>query len=99
MSHGGMHTICLRSSDAAQLDSGTFQWKLQAANFSTPHSKAFLSIELPMSQWSIEESYGRVYVVERIVIAPDRRRLNVHETVVRRSAMAVDVTDATASPR
>lgn len=80
------HTLCLRSSDASQLDEGTYQWKMQASHFqSFVHTKAFLaSIELPMSQWSIETAWQRVYAVERLTIASNSRRLQVTETSLRR---------------
>ena len=80
------HTLCLRSSDASRLAEGTYQWQLQASHFkSSVYTKAFLaSIELPMSQWSIETAWQRVYVTERLVVASQRRRLQVVETVLRR---------------
>ena len=74
------HTVCLRSSDAKQLNQGTFQWTLNAPNLKTISSKALLaSIELPMSQWSIEEDWSRVYCVERILLTPARRQLEIRE--------------------
>ena len=80
MSQPQMHTVCLRSADAKELSEGTYRWQLQAANFQTTASKAFLaSIELPMSQWSIEEAWNRVYLVERLVIKEGRRSISVRE--------------------
>lgn len=100
---GGLHTICLRSADARQLGTGVFQWTVNAANFSTTSAKAFLaSIELPMSQWSIEKEWSRVYVAERIVVTPERRTLRVREDVLRRDgprgAAGTRMPDDDASP-
>ena len=58
MSQGITHTLCLRSSDATRLSDGAYRWSVNAANLTTASSKMYLaSIELPMSQWSIEEAW------------------------------------------
>lgn len=79
-----LHTICLRSLDAKRLEEGTYQWTLRAPNFNMLSGKAFLaSVELPMSQWSIEGHWNRIYCIERLFITAERRRLTVREHVPR----------------
>lgn len=87
-----MHTVCLRSSDASVLDEGTYQWSLVTQNLKVMSRKLLLaSVELPMSQWSIEEAWNRVYVVERLLVTPQRRRIDVREEAAGAGALEATV--------
>ena len=73
-----MHTVCLRSTDATVLSEGVYRWDVLAENARRQASRVMLaSIELPMSQWSIEEEWSRVYLTERLRIEPRRRLVSV----------------------
>ena len=76
-----MHTVCLRSADATELSEGTYRWQLQAANFQTA-SKAFLASIEPLMSQCRSRGVNRVYLVERLVITPERRELVVREEAV-----------------
>ena len=76
MSSQSQYTVCLRSTDATNLEEGVFQWVLASENCSQLAGKMYLaSIELPLSQWSLEEEWNRVYIVERLRLTPEKRRV------------------------
>ncbi len=74
------YTVCLRSTDARVLEEGVYQWKLDSENCRQLAGKMYLaSIELPLSQWSVEEAWNRVYFVERIRLTTERRTVVLEE--------------------
>lgn len=75
-----MHTLCLRSSDAKKIDEGTYRWTPKSQNLKAIAGKVMLSsIELPMSQWSVESRWSRVYCMERIRLSTGTRRVELRE--------------------
>lgn len=74
------YTICLRSTDARLVAEGVYEWTLASENCRQLAGKMYLaSIELPLSQWSVEEAWNRVYFVERIRLTAERRTVVVEE--------------------
>lgn len=74
------HTICLRSTDATEVESGVFRWQLTSENRRTLVDRVLLaSIELPLSQLSIEDTWNRVYLCERLRLEVGRRTVTVTE--------------------
>ena len=85
------HTICLRSTDASEIEPGVFRWTLTSENRRALVDRVFLaSIELPLSQLSIETAWNRVYLCERLRLAPGRRTVTVTEHAARRAPVVVD---------
>lgn len=84
MSNGSMHTLCLRSTDATEVSEGAFRWTLRSQHIKPVAAKALSlsSIELPLSQWSLEDAWSRVHVSERILLTPTHRRLDVRQEVL-----------------
>ena len=82
MSTNAPYTICLSSSDAKHdAENGMFTWSIKSENRKHHVSKVYLaSIELPMSQDTIEPAWNRVYFTERLVLGSERRTLRVRET-------------------
>lgn len=82
MSTNAPYTICLSSSDAKHdAENGMFTWSIKSENRKHHVSKVYLaSIELPMSQDTIEPAWNRVYFTERLVLGSGRRTLRVRET-------------------
>ena len=73
MSQQVVRTLCLRSSDAERPEEGAFRWTIHS---DVKASKIVLSsIELPMSQHSIEA--GGVGYTWRSACASDRRTLTL----------------------
>lgn len=72
------HTVCLRSTDARMLEEGVYNWNLKSENCKRLSNKMYLaSIELPLSQWSVESEWNRVYVLERLHILQNRREFSL----------------------
>lgn len=74
------HTVCLRSSDATEIEQGVFQWDIASQHANAPCARMFLSsIELPMSQYSIESNWSHVPITERLRLRYGQRSFLVRE--------------------
>lgn len=74
-----VYTFSFRSSDATHVSpEGEFTFNLNAAaGHKKPLKVSLASMEFPMSQYSIEEGWNRIYFMERILITPNVRTLRL----------------------
>lgn len=71
-----VHTLCLHTSDAINRRDGKFTFKLPGGAPRLQAIKVGLgSLEFPMTQWTIESQWNRVYFNEGIRILPEFRSL------------------------
>lgn len=90
------HTVCLRSTDATRLEEGVYQWTLKSHNAKQAVTRCSLaSLEMPMSQYSVEEDWSRIYVTERLVLDETRRSVVLTERVVVSQEAVVERTSGT----
>ena len=75
-----VHTICLDTRDAENVEEGQFTMQLGGDNPRLRAVKLSLgSLEFPMVQWTIEKEWNRIYYSEGYEIKPDDSFLRIEE--------------------
>ena len=82
MSQQIIYSLCFQTKDAVASEDGEFTFVIENDNPRLkPHKVALGSLEFPITQYSVEASWQRVYFCERLRITPGARQLEVRETV------------------
>lgn len=64
--------MCFHTRDAVERDESTFTFRMPSGRLRTAATKvALASCEFPMVQWTVEESWDRLYTNEGILLTPD----------------------------
>lgn len=79
--HSALYALSFRSTDAERLDDGGYRFTISSANSRFKANRVTLaSLEVPFSQYSIEEEWNRLGVSERQRIELGARELCITET-------------------